>query len=158
LGNPKANIGSDFVFAPEHPVKRAYGYTTLYRQFELILQRANLKYSDAGDVRTLYSLRHTSLMYRLMYGGEINPLKLANNARTSVEMLERFYLAQLESSDYTKDLHKKKSPKRSKKESAIIYKQPEDDASVELQRIANNKKPSPAIVSDSSGRLKLKKQ
>lgn len=41
--------------------------------------------------RTLYSLRHTAIMYRLLFGEGINTLALARNARTSVEMIDRFY-------------------------------------------------------------------
>ena len=55
-------------------------------------------------------------MYRLIYGGEINTTKIAKNARTSTEIIERFYVAQLESSDVTRDLHKRKQP-RIKRES-----------------------------------------
>ena len=37
------------------------------------------------------SLRHTAIMYRLLFGDGINTLALARNARTSVEMIDRFY-------------------------------------------------------------------
>lgn len=47
-------------------------------------------------------------MYRLRYGGPVDALILANNARTSVDMLERFYLSKLESSHVTDALHSKK--------------------------------------------------
>lgn len=75
-----------------------------------MLESLQLKFSNEGDIRTLYSLRHTSLMYRLKYGEEISPIKLANNARTSVEMLTRFYLPQLENADIKSELHAKKLP------------------------------------------------
>ena len=45
----------------------------------------------AGEERTIYSLRHTAIMYRLIFGDGINTLMLARNARTSVEMIDRFY-------------------------------------------------------------------
>ncbi|MDG1445579.1 MAG: hypothetical protein P8L17_01225 [Methylophilaceae bacterium] len=38
--------------------------------------------------RTLYSLRHTSITFRLHYGQGIDMLTLARNARTSVKMIE----------------------------------------------------------------------
>ena len=44
-----------------------------------------------GDARTLYSLRHTSIMNRLIKGDNISLLTLARSARTSVEMIDRFY-------------------------------------------------------------------
>ena len=48
-----------------------------------------------GRKRTLYSLRHTAIMYRLLYGQGIDTLTLARNARTSVQMIERFYASSL---------------------------------------------------------------
>ena len=50
----------------------------------------------AGEECTLYSLRHTAIMYRLWFGGCINTLLLARNALTSVEMIDRFYVKPLE--------------------------------------------------------------
>ena len=46
---------------------------------------------SGGEERTLYSLRHTAIMFRLLYGDGINTLAMARNARTSVEMINRFY-------------------------------------------------------------------
>lgn len=109
-------IEDDYVFQPQHK-NRTYAYQQIYRQFEFLLATANMKRNDRGDVITPYSLRHTSIMYRLVYGGEINTTKIAKNARTSTEVIERFYVAQLESSDVTRDLHKRKEP-RSKRETA----------------------------------------
>ena len=119
LGDPNANIDDDYVFMPNHD-NRKYAYRQIARRFDVVLKEADLKNDEMGDVRTLYSLRHTSLMYRMKYGGEIDALKLARNARTSVEMLERFYLSRLESSQFTEVLHAKKQNKRSRKESSIF--------------------------------------
>lgn len=107
------SIDDEYVFLPTHS-NRTTAYRILARQFDVLLAEGGLKYGKDGETRTLYSLRHTSLMYRLRYGGEINPMILANNARTSVEMLERFYLSQLESSQVTAQLHAKSTltPKR----------------------------------------------
>jgi hypothetical protein len=49
----------------------------------------------SSPTRTLYSLRHTAITLRLLYGGHIDLLTLARNARTRVEMVERFYASQL---------------------------------------------------------------
>jgi hypothetical protein len=49
-----------------------------------------------GRLRTLYCLRHTSIMFRLLYGQGIDMLTLARNARTSVQMIERFYASALD--------------------------------------------------------------
>jgi hypothetical protein len=51
--------------------------------------------SQYGQLRTLYSLGHTSITLRLLYGNGIDLLTLARNARTSVEMIERFYSSNL---------------------------------------------------------------
>ena len=117
----------DYLFMPNLK-NRSYAYKVLARQFDVLLARLNLKYSDEGDARTMYSLRHSSLMYRLKYGEEISPVKLANNARTSVEMLTRFYLPQLQNMEITKALHAKKSPKRTRKNSAFFVPQTDKEA------------------------------
>jgi hypothetical protein len=52
--------------------------------------RLYLKLSTAGETRTLYSLRHSSIMFRLMFGRTVDTLTLARNARTSPEMIDRF--------------------------------------------------------------------
>ena len=45
--------------------------------------------------RTLYCLRHTAIMFRLLYDQSIDMLTLARNARTSVEKIEKFYASTL---------------------------------------------------------------
>ncbi len=75
---------------------RDYALQTMRRQFEVVLDRSDLKTSPSGEPRTLYSLRHTAIMFRLTLGDKIDSLTLAKNARTSVEMLERFYARHLQ--------------------------------------------------------------
>jgi hypothetical protein len=48
-----------------------------------------------GQTRTIYSLRHTAMTLRLLYGKNIDLITLARNARTSVDMIERFYSSNL---------------------------------------------------------------
>jgi hypothetical protein len=43
----------------------------------------------------MYCLRHTAITFRLLYGRGIDLLTLARNARTSVQMIEKFYASQL---------------------------------------------------------------
>ena len=50
-----------------------------------------------GRARTLYSLRHTALMFRLLKYDNVGNFLLAQNALTSVDQLERFYLSHAES-------------------------------------------------------------
>ena len=110
-GDGGHSLDDDYVFMPRHP-NRTYAYRQLARQFEAILKTANLKTGNKNETRTLYSLRHTSLMYRSLYGGNIDAFKLARNARTSVEMLDRFYLSRMESPHFTEELHAKKAKDR----------------------------------------------
>lgn len=90
-GNP-----DDYVFFPEYE-NREYALQTIRRQFDYIVIRAGLKFDSFGNARTIYSLRHTSLMFRLLNSKNIDIFMLARNALTSVNQLERFYLSHAES-------------------------------------------------------------
>ena len=81
---------SDYVFVPDYP-SRDHALQLLQHQFEVILAVTGLRSDINGEFRSLYSLRHSSIMYRLLYGDGINTLVLARNARASVEMIDRFY-------------------------------------------------------------------
>ncbi|WP_051001816.1 hypothetical protein [Herbaspirillum sp. YR522] len=67
----------------------------LQQQFNYLLQDLRFKKGTLEEDRTIYSLRHTCIMFRLLDGDNIDLLTLARNARTSVEMIERFYASQL---------------------------------------------------------------
>jgi hypothetical protein len=86
----------DYVFFPQYR-NREYALQTLRRQFEFVLEQANLKYDKNDKPRTIYSLRHTALMFRLLKSENIDIFMLARNALTSVSQLERFYLSHAES-------------------------------------------------------------
>ena len=89
------NIGEVHLFQPESPLNRNYALQQLHRQFDYLLEMSELKKDHYGQSRTLYSLRHTAIMFRLINGRGINLLSLARNARTSVEMIDRFYAKHL---------------------------------------------------------------
>jgi hypothetical protein len=59
------------------------------------MKYAGMKETASGKNRTIYSLRHTAIMLRLIKGDNIDLLTLARNARTSVEMIDRFYARHL---------------------------------------------------------------
>ncbi|MGA0604360.1 tyrosine-type recombinase/integrase [Phenylobacterium sp. VNQ135] len=61
--------------------------------FNKILEEENLKFDRDGRRRTAYSLRHTYISMRLMEGANIH--QIANNCRTSVQMIEQFYAAHI---------------------------------------------------------------
>ena len=61
------------------------------------LDEADLKADKDGNTRSPYSLRHYALQTRLRKSeGKVNIYWLAENAGTSVEQLERFYLKRME--------------------------------------------------------------
>ncbi|MGV1017909.1 MAG: hypothetical protein ACOYBW_11105, partial [Fluviibacter phosphoraccumulans] len=72
-----------------------------------------------GADRTLYSLRHTCIMYRLMFGVGMSTLVLAKNARTGEDMIKRFYASQLEGVDNIRML-------QSRRRKQQVTKRPED--------------------------------
>jgi hypothetical protein len=80
----------DYVFVPGQQ-SRNHALQLLQHQFEVILAVTGLRSGVNGELRSLYSLRHSSIMYRMLYGAGINTLILARNARTSVDMIDRFY-------------------------------------------------------------------
>jgi integrase len=74
-----------------------YALAVLGFWFKWVMREAGVASVDAlGRDRTLYCLRHTSIMFRLLYGQGIDMLTLARNARTSVQMIERFYASALD--------------------------------------------------------------
>lgn len=84
----------DYVFFPEEKNRRLI-LDVIGWQFNWILNALGIKQGPHGVSRSLYSLRHTSITFRLIYGGNIDLLTLARNARTSVEMIEKFYASTL---------------------------------------------------------------
>lgn len=83
--------------------------TIIDLHFRRLLEATNLRIGKRGQVRTLYSLRHTSIMFRLLYGRGIDLLTLARNARTSVEMIEKFYASELSAEMNVDLLHSRRS-------------------------------------------------
>ena len=86
---------NDYLFLPSLEERRnllvVYGWQFMYLQ-----SLAGIEGNAAnGQTRTIYSLRHTAMTFRLLYGGKIDLLTLARNARTSVQMIERFYASNL---------------------------------------------------------------
>lgn len=83
-----------YVFMPEFE-SRDTALRRLQQQFNYLLDDLRFKTGPRGEERTIYSLRHTCIMHRLLEGDNIDLLTLARNARTTVEMVERFYASQL---------------------------------------------------------------
>ena len=86
---------TDYVFMPEY-VNRTTAVNTYRRIFNYFLQETGLKKDKDGNDRSPYSLRHYALQTRLVKSdGKVNIYWLAENAGTSVDQLERFYLKNL---------------------------------------------------------------
>ena len=66
------------------------------KQFNRILNELGLKIDRQGNRRTLYSLRHSYISFRLLEGADI--YQIAKNCRTSVEMIEKHYAVHLKNS------------------------------------------------------------
>ncbi len=62
---------------------------SLKKSFASLLKLANVERDTHGQVRTLYSLRHTYATFRLQNG--VHQFTLAKNMGTSVAMLEQYY-------------------------------------------------------------------
>lgn len=94
--NAKSELAEpdNYVFMPSY-TNRATALRKLQQQFNYLLQDLKFKKGALEEDRTIYSLRHTCIMFRLLDGDNIDLLTLARNARTSVEMIERFYASQL---------------------------------------------------------------
>jgi hypothetical protein len=102
----------DYVFMPQYKTNRSYALKQLQRQFEILMVDTKLGKGVAGEERTLYSLRHTAIMYRLLFGDGINTLLLARNARTSVEMIDRFYAKPLSGEMNIEALQSRRRPRK----------------------------------------------
>ena len=86
---------TDYVFMPEY-TNRTTATNTYRRIFNYFLQETGLKKDKDGNDRSPYSLRHYALQTRLVKSdGKVNIYWLAENAGTSVDQLERFYLKNL---------------------------------------------------------------
>lgn len=73
------------------------------KQFNRILDELDLKVDRSGNRRTLYSLRHSYISFRLLGGADI--YQIAKNCRTSVEMIEKHYAVHLKNNLDTKAIN-----------------------------------------------------
>lgn len=86
---------------PDHSdekLEALLAHTKLFRRFKRalfnkVLEEEGLKFDRDGQRRTAYSLRHTYICNRLIEGADIR--HVANNCRTSVEMIEEHYAAHI---------------------------------------------------------------
>ena len=85
--NAKPN---DFLLLPDLK-NRTHALAVLSTMFNWVLDHTGLKLNPHGRPRSLYSLRHSAITFRLLYGQGIDLITLARNARTSVEVINNHY-------------------------------------------------------------------
>lgn len=102
---------NDYVFLPSRQ-NRAYAHEIVRRQFRLVLIHADLLKSSKGVDHTLYSLRHSALTFRLLNAQELDLVTLARAARTSVDMIDRYYASTLTAEMNRDKLHSFRRPTR----------------------------------------------
>lgn len=95
----------DYVFFPNY-LNRDTMITRAGRSFSEVVKESGVGNDD--EKHTLYSLRHTAIMYRLLLG-KVNTLQLAKNARTSQLMIEKYYASRLTNLMGVEELHSFKS-------------------------------------------------
>lgn len=81
---------NDYLFLPDLK-DRNYALNVLGLMFNWVLDVTGFKRNAHGQPRSMYSLRHSAITFRLLYGQGIDLLTLARNARTSVEVINNHY-------------------------------------------------------------------
>ncbi|WP_347140778.1 integrase [Paracoccus sp. SSK6] len=104
-----ADKADDYVFFPDEQNRKTI-INRVIRQFNALMDKAELKCDNLGRPRSMYSLRHYALQQRLhKSGGKVNIFSLAKNAGTSPAMLEAHYLKHMAlNEDLIRNLHANK--------------------------------------------------
>lgn len=92
----------DYVFFPSYKNRQTM-MGIWGRLFRKVVAESKLE-TKTGKNLQLYSLRHTAIMFRLMFGN-VDTLLLAKNARTSQGVIEQFYGSHLTTDQGRKQLH-----------------------------------------------------
>lgn len=98
---------TDYLFLPQHK-DRQYALSLLSVMFNWVLNETGLKQSAHGSPRTFYSLRHSAITFRLLYGSGIDILTLARNARTSVDVINKHYASTVTAEQNIQMLHSRR--------------------------------------------------
>ena len=85
----------DFLFFNDIRDRESYVSDRVSRMFRKLCEHADLAADIHGQKHTMYSLRHSALCFQILKTGGDNLFAIAQNARTSVDMLEKFYLSHL---------------------------------------------------------------
>jgi site-specific recombinase XerD len=93
---------NDYVFFNEYD-DRDKMMSVVAKLFKRIVKESGIEVKTDKKL-TLYSLRHSSIMFRLTLG-QVDTLTLARNARTSQAMIDKFYASHLTTQQTRKQLH-----------------------------------------------------
>ncbi|QWD13090.1 site-specific integrase [Polynucleobacter paneuropaeus] len=93
----------DYVFFPQIRENRTTAMEVISRLFKRIIEESKIE-EGAGKKITLYGLRHTAIMFRLIIGN-VDTLVLSRNARTSQNMIDKFYASHLTTDQVRRQLH-----------------------------------------------------
>jgi integrase len=93
----------DFVFFPLISKNRNTAMEVISRLFKRIVEESEIEESTGKKI-TLYGLRHTAIMFRLIIGN-VDTLVLSRNARTSQNMIDKFYASHLTTDQVRRQLH-----------------------------------------------------
>ena len=84
---------SDYLFAPQYDNRRT-AMRYISSQFKQLLIELNMQKGKLGEDRTLYSLRHSSLIYNLSQPN-VDLLDIARRADTSMKMIQALLLSSI---------------------------------------------------------------
>lgn len=87
-------IDDTYLFFPEYENRRT-AMSNMGRHFDYLLEDAELKYDRFGASRSMYSLRHSAIAFRILYG-ETDLFLLSKVAGAYPTTLNRFYLSHLQ--------------------------------------------------------------
>ena len=92
---------SDYLFAPQYNNRRT-AMRYISAQFKQLLIELRMQKGKLGEDRTLYSLRHSSLIYNLSQPN-VDLLDIARRADTSMKMIQDYYYPQSQLDEKLKD-------------------------------------------------------
>ena len=86
---------NDYLFFNNVSDRERYATDKMSRIFRVLCEHVQLDTDAYGQRHSTYSLRHSALCFQILKTGGADLLPLAKNARTSTDMLEKFYLSHL---------------------------------------------------------------
>ncbi len=140
----------DYLFLPEQG-NRTYALTQLRRQFDCVLNACDLKLAPDGQKRTLYSLRHTAIIWRLLNSDGLDLLTLARNARTSPVMIDRFYARYLQAEQQVDLIQSDRHVRRARERLGDSDEQARVTADHKREPVTSKQKPLRARLGNVSG-------